>query len=128
MGRTPKGTAKAASANSFSQRLSPTMRQEMRPATRSSSTGKKIPIVDRKTGEIREAEIFVAVLGAYSFHLCRIDLDANTPRLDWLACPDVPFLQGVPRRIVPDNLKSGVIRAPDGLAASSSPAPSRARV
>lgn len=30
-------------------------------------SGKKIPIVDRKTGEIREAEIFVAVLGASSF-------------------------------------------------------------
>lgn len=31
-------------------------------------SGKKIPIVDRKTGEIREAEIFVAVLG--ELHLC----------------------------------------------------------
>lgn len=41
----------------------------MRPATRTSwiNSGKKIPIVDRKTGEIREAEIFVAVLGASSF-------------------------------------------------------------
>ncbi len=29
-------------------------------------SGNKIPIVDRKTGEIREAEIFVAVLGASS--------------------------------------------------------------
>ncbi|RWG77297.1 MAG: hypothetical protein EOQ70_32540, partial [Mesorhizobium sp.] len=26
-------------------------------------SGKKIPIVDRDTGELREAEIFVAVLG-----------------------------------------------------------------
>jgi len=27
-------------------------------------SGKKVPIVDRKTGEIREAELFLGVLGA----------------------------------------------------------------
>jgi transposase len=39
----------------------------MRPATRSSSTGKKIDIVERATGVVPMAEIFVAVLGASSF-------------------------------------------------------------
>lgn len=65
------------------------MRQEMRPATRSSSTGKKIPIVDRKTGEIREAEIFVAVLGAYSFTYAESTWTQTLP--DWIGllsgCP-----------------------------------------
>ncbi|MFA1626205.1 hypothetical protein ACDY96_26690 [Rhizobium mongolense] len=54
----------------------------MRPATRSSSTGKKIPIVDRKTGEIREAEIFVAVLGAYSFTYAESTWTQTLP--DWI--------------------------------------------
>ncbi|WP_455854519.1 hypothetical protein [Ensifer canadensis] len=49
----------------FEQRLSPTMRQEHAASDKVfvDYSGKKIPIVDRKTGEIREAEIFVAVLG-----------------------------------------------------------------
>jgi len=53
----------------FQQRLSPTMRQEHAAGDKVfvDYSGKKIPIVDRKTGEIREAEIFVAVLGASSF-------------------------------------------------------------
>ncbi|MER9732481.1 transposase [Mesorhizobium sp. M0217] len=44
----------------FKQRLSPTMRQEHAAGDKVfvDYSGKKIPIVDRKTGEIREAEIF----------------------------------------------------------------------
>jgi transposase len=30
-------------------------------------TGQKMPVIDSKTGEVREAEIFVAVLGASSY-------------------------------------------------------------
>lgn len=53
----------------FEQRLSRTMRQEQAAGDKVfvDYSGKKIPIVDRDTGEIREAEIFVAVLGASSF-------------------------------------------------------------
>ena len=29
-------------------------------------SGKKVPIVDRKTGEVRERELFIGVLGASS--------------------------------------------------------------
>ncbi|MEI9425893.1 hypothetical protein O7A70_32910 [Mesorhizobium sp. Cs1299R1N1] len=48
----------------FQQRLSPTMRQEHAAGDKvfADDSGKKIPIVNRNSGEIREAEIFVAVL------------------------------------------------------------------
>lgn len=45
-------------------------------------SGKKIPIVDRKTGEIREAEIFVAVLGASSFTYAEATWTQTLP--DWI--------------------------------------------
>lgn len=93
---------------SFEQRLSPTMRQEH--AAGDKVFGKKIPIVDRDTGEIREAEIFVAVLGASSFTYAEATWTQTLP--DWIGSHVrmFRFFDGVPRLIVPDNLKSGVNR------------------
>ena len=53
----------------FEKRLSPTMRQEHVAGDKVfvDYSGKKLTIVDPLTGEIREAEIFVAVLGASGF-------------------------------------------------------------
>ena len=53
----------------FERRLSPTMRQEHVAGDKVfvDYSGKKLSIVDPLTGEIREAEIFVAVLGASGF-------------------------------------------------------------
>lgn len=74
-------------------------------------SGKKIPIVDCKTGEIREAEIFVAVLGASSFTFAEATWTQTLP--DWIGSHVrmFRFFGGVPRLIVPDNLKSGVSSA-----------------
>jgi len=45
--------------------------------------GDTVPvIVDRLTGEVRQAQIFVAVMGASNFHLRGGDLDADPRRLD----------------------------------------------
>jgi len=97
----------------FQQRLSPTMRQEHTAGDKVfvDYSGKKIPIVDRKTGEIREAEIFVAVLGASSFTYAEATWTQTLP--DWIGSHVrmFRFFAGVPRLIVPDNLKSGVSRA-----------------
>jgi transposase len=53
----------------FERRLSPTMRQDHVAGDKIfvDYSGKKIAIVNRDTGEIREAEIFVAVLGASNY-------------------------------------------------------------
>jgi transposase len=97
----------------FEQRLSPTMRQEHIAGDKVfvDYSGKKVGIVDPRSGEIREAEIFVAVLGASSFTYAEASWTQTLP--DWIGAHVrmFRFFDGVPRLIVPDNLKSGVSRA-----------------
>ena len=74
-------------------------------------SGKKVPIVDPDTGVVREAEIFVAVLGASSLTYAEATWSQALP--DWIGAHVrlFRFLGGVPRLIVPDNLKSGIHKA-----------------
>jgi len=71
-------------------------------------TGQTIPIVDRKTGEIKNAEIFVATMGASNYTYAEATWTQSLP--DWIMSHvrTFVFLGGVPEIIVPDNLKSGV--------------------
>ncbi len=98
---------------SFERRLSPTMRQDHVAGDKVfvDYSGKKIAIVDSGTGEIRHAEIFVAVLGASNFTYAEATWTQTLP--DWIGAHGrmFRFFGGVPRLIVPDNLKSGVNRA-----------------
>jgi hypothetical protein len=90
----------------FERRLTPTMRQ-----VHVAGDKVKLPIVDRKTGEIREAEIFLGVLGASSYTFAEATWSQTLP--DWIGSHMrmFRFFAGVPRLIVPDNLKSGVNRS-----------------
>jgi len=74
-------------------------------------SGKKVGIVDPATGIVREAEIFVAVLGASSLTYAEATWTQTLP--DWIGAHVrlFRFLGGVPRLVVPDNLKSGVHKA-----------------
>jgi transposase len=60
---------------------------------------------------VREAEIFVAVLGASSYTYAEATWTQTLP--DWIGAHGrlFRFIGGVPRLIVPDNLKSGVHKA-----------------
>jgi len=73
--------------------------------------GQTVPIINGETGEIRTAQIFVAVLGASNYTYCEATWSQRLP--DWLGSHARAFdyLGGVPKLIVPDNLKSGVTRA-----------------
>ncbi|WP_457580273.1 hypothetical protein [Ensifer canadensis] len=97
----------------FEQRLSPTMRQEHAAGDKVfvDYSCKKMPIVDRKAGENREAELFLGVLGASSYTFAEATWTQTLP--DWIGSHVrmFAFFGGVPRLIVPDNLKSGVSRA-----------------
>ncbi|KAJ0342554.1 hypothetical protein COL154_014102, partial [Colletotrichum chrysophilum] len=97
----------------FEKRLSPTMRQEHVAGDKVfvDYSGKKIAIVDPLTGEIREAEIFVGVLGASGYTYAEATWTQTLP--DWIGAHVrmSSFFGGVPRLIVPDNLKSGVNHA-----------------
>ncbi len=73
--------------------------------------GQTVPIVCSETGEIRTAQIFVAVLGASNYIFCEATWSQKLP--DWLGshARAFEFFGGVPKLIVPDNLKSAVTKA-----------------
>ena len=73
--------------------------------------GQTVPIVNGDTGEVRFAQIFVAVLGASNYTFCEATWSQSLP--DWLGshARAIEFIGGVPKLIVPDNLKSGVTKA-----------------
>ena len=70
--------------------------------------GRTIPVIDPSTGEVRQAELFVAVLGASNYLYAEACFSQAIP--DWIAthvhCFE--FLGCVPKLLVCDNLKSGV--------------------
>jgi transposase len=68
-------------------------------------------IVDRLTGETRDAHIFVAVMGASS--LTYAEATWTEGLADWIGAHTraFAFLGGAPRLVVPDNPKVAVIKA-----------------
>ena len=73
--------------------------------------GQTVPVQDRQTGELRSAQIFVAVLGASSYTYAEATWTPTLP--DWIGAHTraFAFFGGVPEIIVPDNLRSGVTKA-----------------
>ena len=73
--------------------------------------GSTVPIVDGATGEVRPAQLFVAVLGASDYTFAEATWTQTLP--DWLGSHTraMTYFGGVPAAIVPDNLRSGVSRA-----------------
>ena len=94
-------------------RLKPTLRQ-VHPAGERlfvDFAGSTVAVVERADGEARQAEIFVAVLGASSFtYACAVWSQALP---DWVGAHVRAFgyFGGVARQLVSDNLKAGVTRA-----------------
>jgi len=72
--------------------------------------GQTMEIVDPETGEIHDAQIFVAVLGASSLTYASASFTQRLP--DWIAgqCQALAYFGGVPKSIVCDNLKAGVAK------------------
>lgn len=73
--------------------------------------GQTVPVVDGHTGERRQAQIFVGVLGASNYTYCEATWTQTLP--DWIGTHVrmLAFFGGVPEVLVPDNLKSGVKHA-----------------
>ena len=74
--------------------------------------GDTVPvIIDRLTGELRQAQIFVAVMGASSFTY--VEATWTQTIGDWIGAHTraLAAIGGVPRLIVPDNAKVAVIKA-----------------
>jgi transposase len=73
--------------------------------------GHTVAVVDRYTGEVREAQIFVAVLGCSNYTYAEATFTQTLP--DWLGSHvrALRYIGGCPGAIVPDNLRSAVTRA-----------------
>lgn len=73
--------------------------------------GQTVPIVNPQTGEVRDAQVFVGVLGASNYTYLEATWTQQLP--DWLGSHVRMFedFGGCPALLVPDNLKSGVSRA-----------------
>ena len=70
--------------------------------------GQTASVIDRATGEVRDAQIFVAVLGASNYTFAEATWSQALP--DWIGSHvrAFQFFDGVSEIVVPDNLKSGV--------------------
>jgi transposase len=70
--------------------------------------GMTLPIVDPETGEVWQAQLFVAVLGASSYTYAEAVASQTLP--DWISGHVHAFeaFEGCPAIIVPDNLRAGV--------------------
>ena len=96
----------------WARRLRPSMRQVHRAGEKTfiDFSGKRPTLVDRRTGELRPVELFVAVLGASS--LTYAEATATQQLADWVTAHThmVEYFGGVTTLWVPDQLKSAVTR------------------
>ncbi|MFC6522965.1 IS21 family transposase [Undibacterium arcticum] len=95
------------------QRLTLSMRQTHTPGERLflDYAGQTVSVTDQHSGEIREAQIFVAVLGASNYTFLEATWSQQLP--DWIGSHVRPmnFYGGTTELWVPDNLRSGVTKA-----------------
>ena len=70
--------------------------------------GQTMPIVDPHTGEVRQAQIFIGVLGASNYTYA--EAHASQELANWIGAHVrmFSFLGGMSEIVVPDNLKAGV--------------------
>ena len=95
----------------FKQKLNPSMRMTHIAGEKLyvDYSGLTVPIYDAKTGAISKAQIFVAVLGASGYTF--VHATHSQTKEDFINSHALAynFFGGVPRVVVPDNLKSAVI-------------------
>jgi len=92
------------------KRLDPSMRQDHKAGEKVfiDYAGQTVPVIDPQTGEIRQAEIFIGVLGASNYSYVEAHWSQELP--NWISAHVrmLDFFGGAPEILVPDNLKAGV--------------------
>lgn len=73
--------------------------------------GQTVPIHDRQTGQARQAQIFVGVLGASNYTYSQASWDQSLPNWIDAHIHAFEYYQGVPETVICDNLKAGVTNA-----------------
>lgn len=74
-------------------------------------SGTTVSVIDPSTGEVRQAQVFVATMGASNYTYAEATWSQQLP--DWIRSHTrlLTFLGGVPELLIPDNLKSGIKEA-----------------
>jgi transposase len=72
--------------------------------------GQTMPIIDPSTGEITEAQIFLATFGASNYTFAEASIAQDLPSWITSHVHAFEFFGGVPEILVPDNLKAGVTK------------------
>lgn len=98
----------------FEEKLAPTMRQAHVAGDKLfvDYAGATVPVlVDRLTAKVRQAQIFVATLGASSYTFAEATWTQTTA--DWVGAQGsaLAFFGGAPRLIVPDNPRAAIVKA-----------------
>lgn len=73
--------------------------------------GHTVSVIDRKTGEVQDAQIFVATLGASNYTYVEATMDQSLPNWINSHVRAFEYFGGIPKVVVPDNLKSGVSKS-----------------
>lgn len=97
----------------FSGKLNPSMRISHYAGERLfvDYSGLTVPWLDKATGEIHHAQIFVAVLGASNYTFVEATPDQSLHSWIQSHVHAFAFFEGVPICLVPDNLKSGITKS-----------------
>jgi len=99
--------------NKWRKKVNPTMHMEHKVGDKMyvDYAGATLPYVDTETGEIKRAQVFVAILG-WSQYAYVEAMQSQTIEEFVTACENaLHYFNGVPLAIVPDNLKSAVFKA-----------------
>jgi transposase len=88
------------------------MRQTHRPGEKLfiDYSGKRPSFIDSGTGEVRDVELFVAVLGASNYTFAEITLSQTIPDFTASTARALEYFGAAPCIIVPDQLRSAVAR------------------
>ena len=92
----------------FKSKLEPTMRQTHKAGEKLfvDFSGLTVPWIDRETGEVYQAEIFVAVLGASNYTYVEACESQSLPCWIEAHVRALEFIGGVPTSAIPDNLRA----------------------
>ncbi len=94
----------------WGKKLDVTLRQQHRAGEKLfiDYAGQTVPIVEPSTGEIVQAQVFIATLGASNYTFAEASLRQDLPSWIRSHVHAFDFFGGIPHILVPDNLKAGV--------------------
>jgi len=97
----------------WARKLDLSLRQEHRAGEKLfvDYAGDTIPVINPRTGEITQAQLFIAVLGASNYTFAEASYSQELPCWIGSHIHAFEYFGGVPEIVVSDNLKSGVTKA-----------------